>query len=72
MDKKFSFIFLLALVIACYAASASMASAQERGQGITFPIAELGSCASKEECKTYCSLLHLESLSFLQMTFLGP
>ncbi|PIR82324.1 hypothetical protein COU20_02770 [Candidatus Kaiserbacteria bacterium CG10_big_fil_rev_8_21_14_0_10_59_10] len=39
------------LALACLMA-ASVAFAQ--GQNVTFPIAELGGCASKEQCKMYC------------------
>jgi len=42
--------------------------AQESVNGITFPVAELGSCANKEECRAYCDdPAHMDScISFAE------
>lgn len=49
MTKK---IFLPLMFVFFLALAASIAYAEERG--ITFPIADLGGCTSRAECKTYC------------------
>ncbi len=48
------------LLGALFMLSAALASAQE--STITFPVSELGSCASKSECHTYCNdLAHVKA-----------
>jgi hypothetical protein len=57
-------IFILLLGVSfsyvIFAQSGEVSSSQNTG--ITFPIAELGNCASKDECKTYCNdVTHIDA-----------
>ena len=59
MDKKslvLGFVLALFLVSAAFAAYGAFAHAQTPSgeSSITFPVAELGNCGSKDACKSYC------------------
>lgn len=55
--KKNAFVFLTILGLSLFLVSHQRAGQVlgESSSSLTFPIAELGSCASIEECKTYCN-----------------
>ncbi len=55
MSRKLSLpFFLIAFLIVGAVAQAQTGSQNENQPSITFPIADLGNCGSKNECRTYC------------------
>lgn len=61
MNKLFlsTLILLIGITVSAFAVAQtdapSQISEETTLQGITFPVAELGNCSSKDECKEYCN-----------------
>lgn len=53
--KKYSYLFPYLIICLALVAGYAIVSSDEAGaQKISFPVAELGSCANESECKTFC------------------